>query len=40
MADTTMIFIGVGDGRANPQAPELKRAGILQGVFGGLFKER
>ena len=35
MADTTRISIGAGDGRANPQPLELKRAGIL---LGGLFK--
>jgi hypothetical protein len=40
MADTTAIFIGTGDGGANPQALELKRAGILRGVPGGLFKGR
>lgn len=35
MADTTTIFIGAGDGGANSQALELKRAGIL---LGGLCK--
>jgi hypothetical protein len=35
MGDTTTICIGAGDGGANPQALELKRAGIL---LGGLFK--
>lgn len=35
MADTTTIFIGAGDDGANPQALELKRAGIL---LGGMFK--
>jgi hypothetical protein len=34
MADTATIFIGTGDGGANPRALELKRAGI----FGRLFK--
>jgi hypothetical protein len=36
MADTITTFIGAGDGGANPQALELKRAGIL---LGELFKE-
>ena len=40
MADTATIFIGAGDGGANPQPLELKRAGILRGVFDGLFKGR
>jgi hypothetical protein len=34
MDDMSTIFIGASDGRANPQALELKRAGIL---LGGLF---
>ena len=40
MADTTMIFIGAGDGGANPRALELKRAGFLHGVFDALCKGR
>jgi hypothetical protein len=36
MVDMTTIYIGAGDGGANPPALELKRAGILH---GGLFKE-
>ena len=37
MADTTTIFIGAGDGGANPQALELKRAnrhGLIAGATG------
>ena len=40
MADTTMIFIGAGNGGANSRAFELKRTGILRGTLGGLFKGR
>jgi hypothetical protein len=40
MADTTAIFIGTGDGGTNPQPFDLKRAGILCGEPGELFKGR
>jgi hypothetical protein len=38
MADTTTIFIGAGDGGANPQALGLDHAGILRGIVDGLFE--